>query len=187
MSDDVDLLDRVMTKAERLVANVPTDRRAAPTPCAEMDVTALVNHMVGWARALAASAAGAPRDGDPNAYRSGPEPAQELADAARRAVAALRGGGLERDIEMSPGSTMPGGAFVGLMLTEYVGHGWDLAQATGQRVPFDDDEATAALRFATGMLTDEWRGAGKPFGPKVDVADSAPAVDRLVGFLGRTP
>lgn len=35
------------------------------------------------------------------------------------------------------------------------------------------------------MLTDEYRGEGKDFGPAVPVPEDAPALDRLLGFSGR--
>ena len=74
-----------------------------------------------------------------------------------------------------------------MTLMEYLTHGWDLAVATGQRVPFTETEAETTLRRADGMLPSEYRGAGMPFGDVVPVPDDAPAVDRLVGYMGRDP
>jgi hypothetical protein len=36
-------------------------------------------------------------------------------------------------------------------------------------------------------LSEDFRGPGKPFGPKVDVRADAPPTDRLVAWLGRKP
>jgi hypothetical protein len=37
------------------------------------------------------------------------------------------------------------------------------------------------------MLTADYQGEGKPFAPRVPVADDAPALDRLVALSGRDP
>lgn len=64
-------------------------------------------------------------------------------------------------------------------------HGWDLAVATGQTVPFTDDEATRALALAETTLPDEYRGGA--FGPRIAVPVGSPGVDRFVAFMGRQP
>jgi uncharacterized protein (TIGR03086 family) len=76
---------------------------------------------------------------------------------------------------------------VNMTVMEYLTHGWDLAIATGQPVPYADEEAAAALERAQGTLPPQYRGAGQPFGDIVEVPDDAPAIDRFVGFLGRNP
>lgn len=45
----------------------------------------------------------------------------------------------------------------------------------------------ASLAFAPGMLTGDYQGEAKTFGPRVDVPEDAPAIDRLVGLSGRDP
>ncbi|MEA2686905.1 MAG: hypothetical protein QOE93_2100 [Actinomycetota bacterium] len=70
---------------------------------------------------------------------------------------------------------------------EYLGHGWDLATATDQTHPATEEQAEAALARAEQTLPAQYRGDGMPFGHAVDVPDTAPAIDRLAAFLGRTP
>jgi uncharacterized protein (TIGR03086 family) len=74
-----------------------------------------------------------------------------------------------------------------MILWEYQVHGWDLARATGQ--PWSPPAAAVAesLAFAPGMLTSDYQGEGKAFGPQVAVPESAPAFDRLLGLSGRDP
>jgi uncharacterized protein (TIGR03086 family) len=74
-----------------------------------------------------------------------------------------------------------------MMLMEYIGHGWDLASGTGQPVPYTDVEAAAALAAGKNMLSDDYRGPDKSFGPEVTVPSDATAVERLIGFIGRDP
>ncbi|GAC1399435.1 MAG: hypothetical protein NVSMB65_17510 [Chloroflexota bacterium] len=58
--------------------------------------------------------------------------------------------------------------------------------ATGQHPAFDPDVVQAALQFTMQTLPPV-RPPGSPFAAPVPVADDAPAIDRLVAYLGRTP
>jgi uncharacterized protein (TIGR03086 family) len=64
-------------------------------------------------------------------------------------------------------------------------HTWDLARATGQQAGLDADFATALLE---GMqpIEELLRSSGQ-YGAPVAVAEDAPVVDRLMGFIGRDP
>lgn len=64
-------------------------------------------------------------------------------------------------------------------------HSWDLARAGGLDPSLDEDFAGALL---AGMKPIEQvlRDSGH-YGPAVPVADDAPVVDRLMGFIGRDP
>ena len=74
-----------------------------------------------------------------------------------------------------------------MMTGEYLAHGWDLAIATGQPVPYTDEEAEVARVGLAPLLSPEYRGAGMPFGDVVDVPGHASALDKFLGFAGRTP
>lgn len=64
-------------------------------------------------------------------------------------------------------------------------HSWDLARAGGLDPDLDEDFAAQMLE---GMSPIEQllRDSGQ-YGPAVPVPDDAPAVDRLMGFIGRDP
>jgi len=64
-------------------------------------------------------------------------------------------------------------------------HSWDLARASGQDARLDED---FAARLLAGMRPIEQllRDSGQ-YGPAVPVADDAPVVDQLMGFVGRDP
>ena len=64
-------------------------------------------------------------------------------------------------------------------------HSWDLARAGGQDPALDEDQAAmmlAGMQPIEAMLRDSGQ-----YGPAVPVPDDAPAVDRLMGFVGRDP
>ena len=88
-------------------------------------------------------------------------------------------------------SEMFGGAMpLGVALERFVTgdvlvHTWDLATATGQ-------DQTIDAEFAAGMYEgmqpmDAMLRQSGHFGPRVDVADDADPVTKLIAFTGRTP
>lgn len=72
-----------------------------------------------------------------------------------------------------------------LRITEQLVHGWDIAQATGQRVEFPGEIAEQELAIGRRMLVDVPH-TGR-FGPAHQVLEDAPAIDRLAAFLGHQP
>jgi uncharacterized protein (TIGR03086 family) len=84
-----------------------------------------------------------------------------------------------------PIGQVPGLSLIEIRLIEHLGHGWDLARATGQPAPFPGDLAERGLVVARRQLEDRPAGVHRPFGDEVETADNAPAIDRLAGFLGR--
>jgi uncharacterized protein (TIGR03086 family) len=181
---DIDVLEGVLSKLEGVVAGVRPEQRDDPTGCDKYDVGALVDHITGYLQNFAGAAQG--RDGRPDpAVHHSDDPVSEVRTASAEIVDGWRRLGTDREVTVTGGSGSPGEAVVGMTLIEYVTHGSDLALATGQPLPFTDDEYEAALAKAQAFLTDDYRGEGMPFGPRVDVPDGAPASERLMGFMGR--
>lgn len=185
--DEISLLSSVMGKTGDVIAAVTADQKARPTPCPDYDVGALIDHMVGWARVFDAGVHRRTVDGDPSRYRAGDDPAGEFRAAAGSIGASWRDEGLDRKVQAWSGGEIDGPMYFDMMLMEYAVHGWDLAVATGQPVPYTEAEAAAVLERAEATLPPQYRGDGMPFAHAVPVADHAPAIDRLVGFLGRDP
>jgi uncharacterized protein (TIGR03086 family) len=93
-----------------------------------------------------------------------------------------RPGVLERAYH-GPLGTATGAERLQIRLYDLLAHGWDLAQATEQPADLPDDLAEQSLAFARTQLTEQAR-PGR-FGPAQIVAEPAPAIERLVAFLGR--
>ena len=184
--DEPTLLAGVLTKTGDLIAGVRDDQWDLPTPCPEYDVRALVDHMVGWVQVFDAGCHGRDVDGDPNAYRSDADPAVAFRSAAGSLAEGWRDLGVDRPVRIMTGE-LPGQTAFDITVMEYLTHGWDLAVATGQTVPYDEDEATDTLARAERTLPPEYRGEGKGFAAAVAVDPGAPAVSRLAAFLGREP
>jgi len=184
--DDIDLLSGILDKTGDLIAGVRSDQWTLPTPCPEYDVRTLMNHIVGWIQVFEAGCHGRAYEGDPNAYQCGDDPAGVFRAAASSLVSGWAAFGMDRQVRVSSGD-LPGPMVFNMTLMEYLTHGWDLAVASGQEVPYTEVEAAATLARAEVTLPPEYRGGDMPFGPIVEVEPEAPAVARLVAFLGRRP
>jgi len=185
--DDIELLSGVLTKTGDLIEGVRPDQGSLPTPCPDYDVDALLDHIVGWVQVFEAGSEGRTFEGDPSAFHVGDDPAAEFRRSASNLAASWRRQGVDRDVAISSGDKMPGAMVLNMTVMEYLAHGWDLARATGQPIPYTEQEGADALQRARATLPSEYQGEGMPFGAVVEVADDAPAVDRFVGFMGRTP
>jgi uncharacterized protein (TIGR03086 family) len=184
-----DLLSAVLADLAPVMSGITQEQLVNPTPCTELDVAQLRDHVVGWLDTFAAGFADpggqAPRAGLDD-YQAGPDPAAQVRAAAATLDAAIRGGAAGRPLRLGE-SAMPGEMALSMILWEYQVHGWDLARATGQ--PWSPPAAAAAesLAFAPNMLTPDYQGEGKAFAPRVPVAADAPPLDRLLGLSGRDP
>ncbi len=187
------LLDPVLRQLADVVGGVTPEQSGDPTPCARYDVATLRDHVLGWLQFFAAAFADPGRAGprpDPDAYRAGDDD-RDLADVVRRSADtlrdAVRGGVLDGQVVVSQ-SRMDGPAALGMVLGEYLVHGWDLAVAVGAPWTPREQACENALEFFRGMVLPEYRGdEGGFFGEEVAVAPDAPALDRLLGFAGRRP
>jgi uncharacterized protein (TIGR03086 family) len=182
--DEIDVLESVLDKTAGVLDGVSDDQLSEPTPCGEYDVEALRSHIVGWAQQFAAGSAGTSTDVDPATYQAGDDAPEVFRTAAADIIGGWREHGLDREVQLSQGSS-PGPMVFNMTLMEYLTHGWELAVATGQPVPYTEAEASEALARAEATLKDEYRGDA--FGPRVEVPADAPAVDRFVAFMGREP
>lgn len=184
-----DVLERAFASTAAVLANVKADQLDDPTPCASWKVRDLLNHVVGGTHFFATIAeTGQPPAADwaPPDFSAG-EFNSTFEQGAARAVAAFRAeGAMEKQMTL-PFGQLPGAVFVTIAATDTFAHGWDLARATGQSTDLDPALARQLLDNARGFLPDAMRGADgqAPFGPRVDVPDTAPPADQLAGFLGR--
>ena len=173
----------------RVVAGVRDDQLSGPTPCPEMTVAALLDHLMGLTEAFRLAAQKVPQHAAPSAAAGSldddwrarlPERLAALA-AAWREPSAWEGTAVAGGVEM------PAHQLAHVALDEVLVHGWDLAVATGQAYWGDTASAQACLDFVgdrSGDPADEPEGL---FGPVVPVPDGAPVLDRLLGRTGRDP
>ena len=184
-----DLLSAVLADLAPVMSGITPEQLSNPTPCTELDVAKLRDHVVGWLDTFAAGFADpggqAPRAGL-DGYEASADPAAQVRAAAATLDAALRAGAAARPLRLGE-NAMPGEMALSMILWEYQVHGWDLARATGQPWSPPAEAAQESLAFAPNMLTPDYQGEGKAFAPRVPVAADAPPFERLLGLSGRDP
>lgn len=185
---DVEPATRVLAA---LIAGVSDDQLGSVTPCPDMTMGDLLDHVDRLSLAFAAAAAKqAPEGGlppPPDASNLGEDwrtriPAQLAALAeAWHDEAAWAG---ETHIV---GTDLPAELAGTIAIDEVVVHGWDVAVASGQRFTSEPQLLEAAYGFAQATAAQNPDGTPGLFGPPVQVPDDAPLLDRLLGLTGRDP
>lgn len=190
MSVDPDYLPALYARALQAFGNrvvaVPDDRWGSPTPAAEWDVRALVNHVVVeqlWAPSMLAGQTvqqvGERFDGD----QLGDDPAtvwQQAVDAAFRAFDA--DGALGRTVHLSYGDASAV-HYCRQMLADLVVHAWDLSRGAG--LPEGDGLDGELVAVAEEMAPRD--AVPGLFAAPVDPGRDAGPVRRLVARYGRDP
>jgi uncharacterized protein (TIGR03086 family) len=182
------LLDESIASTGKIVAGVRPDQLGDSTPCDAWDVRALLNHVIGVAEAFSHVGNGTPiNPPDPNTdYFVGDDYAAAYHSATSRLLAAWRKPGVLDATITLPFGDAPGSLGATINFIDVLVHGWDAARATGQDATLAPHLAEPALDLSRGIMNEQLRQSGA-FGPEVAVAENAPAGDRLVAFLGRTP
>ena len=131
-----------------------------------------------------AAANGKKFDGDPTSYDVHDGSAADFREHATSLVDGWRDLGTDRTATLI-GGEMPAPMVLSMTFMEYLTHGWDLARGTGQPVPYTEAEAAETLRRGRETLQPQFRG--DQIGPELVLPDDAPAIARLIGFMGRQP
>ena len=185
------LLRRACDSTGTVLAAVQPADLGWPTPCALWTVRDVVNHVLGSAAffaELAEAGEVADRDEEDPDFTAG-DFNGAFSHHAGRLVAAFNAPGAMDKIMRMPVGDLPGSVCVWIAAGDVFTHGWDLAKATGQPTDLEPELAGALLARIMPLLPDSMRGpeGQAPFGPRVEVADSAPTADRLAAFQGRHP
>ncbi|MFC8131093.1 TIGR03086 family metal-binding protein [Streptomyces sp. NPDC057302] len=183
-----DLLKAATAHAVPVVRAIPDDRLTDPTPCAEYDVKALLNHLfqvIVQFQALAAKKDSAFGE-TPDVVAESPDWRDRFADEAAKLVAGWAEPGAE---EGTTGAMdMPARTVGCMVLLDLTVHAWDLARATGQdfEAAPESSGVVAALRESVAGLGPTARKMGV-FGEPVAVPEGADELERLLAETGRDP
>ena len=194
------ILDRTIATASSVIDGVQRDQLADPTPCPEMDVRAMLGHLVGVVGRIAALGRGE----DPFAVTETPVPGDGWSavwrTAAQRAVEAWSNDSVLEQPMALPWVQGTGATVLTSYFSELTVHTWDLATATGQRPNWDDAVVDASLAACTFLPAEDRLAlfeqvaadmgldqVAVPFAEAVPVSDDAPGIDRLVAWNGRDP
>jgi uncharacterized protein (TIGR03086 family) len=163
-----------------VVGSISPDQLDGPTPCAELTVRGVLEHMIGGATAFAAAYRGVSA-----ATPDISDPLQAFGPALDDLAAAISApGAIDRTVA-APFGEVPGETFARFVVLDGLVHGWDLATATGQ--PYDPPEELVAAVDAFARQTLDPLRDGQTFAAAVEPADGATPIERLAAYTGRRP
>jgi uncharacterized protein (TIGR03086 family) len=184
----LDLYRRSVESFVDRVARVRDDQWSNPTPCADWDVRALVNHIVYEQRWSVPLFAGATIEEVGNRFEGdllGDDPRTAATEAGEDArVAVSEPGVLDRTVHLSFGET-PAEEYLRQLFADHLVHGWDLAVGAGLDRTLDPEAVRACLEWFAGQ-EESYRSSGA-IGARVDVGPDASDQDRLLAAFGRDP
>jgi uncharacterized protein (TIGR03086 family) len=159
-----------------------------PTPCRGWDLADLLGHvddaLVALQQAVDLAVVdleGAEGGGAPAGAQ---DPVARLRDRACRLLGAWTRADGGRVISIG-GRPLPASVLTSAGALEIAVHGWDVAEACGQRRPIPPAMAAELLVIAPLLVTDADRGVR--FAAPVDLPSSASPSDQLIAYLGRDP
>jgi uncharacterized protein (TIGR03086 family) len=154
----------------REVVDAVGDCWGSPSPCSEWDARGILEHVIGFHEVLVLRplAITVQRPKDDIAARWSVTQDAALAAISRHVSARLN---LDRILPA--------------LTTDVVVHTWDLGRATGQDIALDTDLVERSL--AAVMRAGDAIGDSGMYSRPVAVSSDAPALDRLLGLLGRDP
>jgi uncharacterized protein (TIGR03086 family) len=161
------------------------DQWTEQTPCPDWDVRALVDHLITGNERFVVRLAGEQPGPPPD--RSGAT-TRDLVEAYEQTnvevLEAFGRPGVMQDVSQWPIGPLSGRDALGLKIAETLVHGWDLQQALGTTIAFDEATIAEAYAWSEPMLGRIPEGRN-PFGTPQDCPPDAPPVDRLAALLGR--
>lgn len=178
-ADELAAAEAAWAVLEPVLRGIGSDEWSKPTPCSEFDVAQLTDHLLNSITILGGAAGAAFPAGD-----AGDSSAAQVLAAGRPALDAWRSRGLDRAVTFGP-NELPAKVAVGILALEFLVHAWDYATATGHTLAAPEPLAQYVLDRTQQILTPAGR-ATAGFDPPVEIADSAPALDRLIAFTGRS-
>jgi uncharacterized protein (TIGR03086 family) len=187
---DWNVIDHAHGALRSAVAGVPAGGWNRPTPCAEWNVTQVLQHAAGDQVGFAAAITDGPwpsedpfqpsgrLDGDPATV------AEEAMAAAARAWSTVAPDADKVKVPVPPGE-LPAAVGAGACALDAAVHAWDIAVATGQPSPLTPALA-ADLLDAARQIVEPLRAYGA-YGPALPAAPGDDQTANLLRYLGRDP
>jgi len=162
-----------------ILRNLTADDRPKQTPCTEFTCHDLAEHLFGSLSGVGAMAGATVVNTEEGSLEN------RVSVMAGQVIDAWRTVDLDGTVPGPGGSQMPASIGAVILPIELLLHGWDLAQASGQRMHVSD-ELVEYVRGLAETVVPDGRGRGA-FAAEVPPVKGAPAVDRLAAYTGRTP
>lgn len=169
--------DATLAIVQRVLARVTEADARTQTPCADFNVSQLLDHLAG-SIANIAKALGAEVADD-----AGKSPEVRIADLAQPTLEAFYRRGLEGTVDMGF-AQLPATIVASILNLEFLVHAWDFSKALGLEVSVADELTDYVEVLAQNTISEQVRASGS-FAPAQEVAEMASSLERLVAFTGR--
>ncbi|MFI5894080.1 TIGR03086 family metal-binding protein [Actinoplanes sp. NPDC051513] len=183
------ILDRAHTALRDATAALTVADLGRATPCAEWNVTQVLQHAAGdqLAYVSAITGEGGPTENPftPSGVLAG-TPAELIEPTLTASAAAFAT--VDRDSTTPtplPHGDLPAAMTAGAAALDAGVHAWDIAVAAGQPSPLDDDLAAQLLPVARAIV-EPLRQYGA-YAPALDARENDSAAAELLRYLGRDP
>lgn len=188
--DALEALGQARQEFESRLRQVNEEQWAAPTPCTEWDVRALINHMMLGNRMTAQLLAGASSAEviaglNDDLFGTGENVLRDFVATADQVHDGFSAeGGLEGTVD-HPMGEIPRQMFIGFRVCDYAAHAWDLARGIGADDTLDAD----LVQWAWDDIQPMAGGMGElgifGSGASGEVPASAPLQTRYLDVIGR--
>ena len=181
-----ELFARAVEANRQRVSALRPEQWQDPTPCDEWDMRALVNHLAGENRWIAAMFSGKIIEEVGNSLDGdllGDDPTRaftQSAEAARAAVSSTAA--LDVTYRLSFGE-FSGWEYATQLFLDHTVHGWDIAKGAGQEATLDPELVEASIPVAEEIVG--FVGEGSVYGYRQPVGPNAPLQEALLAIVGR--
>jgi uncharacterized protein (TIGR03086 family) len=187
VADEIAIADRHLRVCTRFTEVVYTvgNNWGCPSPCAQWDARAIVEHVIGFHDVLLLR----PLDAKPRRPKDDPALRWAATNEALR-VLFSRPGIFEGPVQIpaignNEATQLDTGALVVMLSQDVLVHTWDLARAVGVKDNLDPELCDFFLRRLPADPED--LAASGMFGPPMEIADNSNVQARLLARLGRDP
>ena len=151
-----------------VLRGLTADDQPKPTPCADFTCHALAVHVMDSIVLVGAMVGAEVRRPETGSLES------KVSDMAEQAISAWRRQGLDGETGLGPS----------ILAVEFLLHGWDLAQASGQTLVAADPLVDYVRELAEPIVQG---GRGTTFADEVEPESGTGALERLAAYAGRSP
>ncbi len=176
--DPIVASEAALAVLQPVLRGLTQEDRPKPTPCSEFSCHELAEHLMASIAQLGAMAGVQVVNPEAGSLEN------RVSVMAAQAIDGWRQVDLDGTVP-GHGSDMPAAFAASILPVELVLHGWDLAQASGQRLHISDELVGYLTVLAEGLVPGGREGGS--FGPEVTPAPGASPVDRLAAYAGRAP
>lgn len=166
--DPIGAAEASLAVLQPVLRGLTSDDQPKATPCADFTCHALAVHVMGSIVAVGTMAGVDVRRPEEGSLES------KVSEMAEQVISAWR-----RD-----GADETSGLGASILAVEFLLHGWDLAQASGQTIVAADPLVDYVRELAEPIVGG---GRGTTFADEVQSETATSALDRLAAYAGRTP